>query len=188
MFDAEFKIGVALPMEVVEEEYTLSFEEAGLDRGAYVIPSVIKELCSLHNGFSLRWRCLREIAKSFSVMGFTNYVDGYRFVQQSIVHEGKRLFLFDDFLDMWKVYVELTADESRHKLCYFDLYEKRIYTMRIAVDAYVEKAAQSRGLTNWHEFFFDDRSYESDEGNRTRFKNEMTAVFSDVPFDEFIHA
>ncbi|MGZ8158742.1 MAG: hypothetical protein ACXWT4_08025 [Methylobacter sp.] len=186
LFDTKLEFGLSLPMSIIEDEFAFGFEEAGLDAGKYIVPSAIKQLCCLHNGFSVKWHYLREIEKSYPVMGFTSYPDSYGFVMQNIVHEGKRLFLFDDFLDMWKVYIQLTDGEKRHKLYYFNLYEKKIYPMCITADAYIDKAALCRGLTNWQEFFFDDRHYESDEGNRVRFRKELTTIFPDVTFEEFI--
>jgi hypothetical protein len=45
--------------------------------------------------------------------------------------------------------------------------------------------ADHSGL-QWQEFFFEDRNYESDEGNRAHFRKDLTTIFPDVPFEEFI--
>jgi hypothetical protein len=186
LFDTKLECGLSLPIEIIEDEFAFGFEEAGLDAGEDSVPSAIKQLCSVYNGFSVKWHYLREIEKGYPVMGFTSYPDAYGFVKRSITHEGRRLFLLDDFLDMWKVYVQLSAEEQKHKLYYLNSYEKKYYPMCITADVYIEKAGLSRGLTNWQEFFFEDRNYESDEGNRARFRKELTTIFPDVPFEEFI--
>jgi hypothetical protein len=186
LFETNREVGLSLPLEIIEDEVAFGFEEDGLNLSDYLVPAVIKEVCCLHNGFSVRWRYLREVEKGYPVMGFINYTDAYGIVNRSIVHEGMRLFLFDDFLDMWKVYIQLTDKEQCHKLYYFNLYENKMYPMCIGAEAYIDKAALCRGLTNWHEFFFEQRDYESEEGNRKRFRKEITTVFRDVAFDEFI--
>ena len=119
-------------------------------------------------------------------MGNVKFSSTYDFVIRNITQQGKRLFLFDDFLDMWKVYVELTEDPDLHKLQFANLYEGTFYPMTITVAQHTEKAALCRGLTNWHELFFEEKNYESDQGNRRRFRNELETVFSDVRFNDFI--
>lgn len=186
LFETHREVGPALSIEMIEDEVAFGLKEAGLNPADYLLPQAIKQLCSLHNGFSLRWHYLREVEKGYPVMGFVNYPDAYGIVNRSIVHEGMQLFLFDDFLDKWKVYIKLTDEEQHHTLYYLNLYENKIYQMCISAEAYIEKAALCRGLTNWHELFFEQRDYESDEGNRARFAKEMKAVFPDVTLDQFM--
>lgn len=186
LFKTNREVGLSLSIEIIEDEVAFGFEEACLNPSEYVVPAAIKELCCLYNGFSASWHYLGEVEKGYPVMGFIRYADAYGIVNKSIVHEEMRLFLFDDFLDMWKVYIQLTDEEQCHKLYYFNLYENKIYPMCISAEAYIDKAALCRGLTNWQEFFFEQRDYESEEGNRVRFRKEMTTIFRDVTYEEFI--
>jgi hypothetical protein len=185
-FMLKTEVGMTLPSEIIEYEFESAFDEIGLSSNQCAIPVAYKNLCCLHDGFFAQWQYVEIIEKGYPVMGNIKFNSTYSFVTQNIAHEGKRLFLFDDFLDMWKVYMELTADPEMHKLYYANLYEKKFYPMIITASQYIEKAALCRGLTNWHEFFFEDRSYESDEGNRIRFRKALGAVFSDVLFVDFI--
>jgi hypothetical protein len=185
-FMLKTECGMTLPSEIIEYEFQCAFEEIGLSSKQCAIPVAYKNLCCLHDGFFAQWQYLGIIEKGYAVMGNVKFSATYSFVSQNIAYEGKRLFLFDDFLDMWKVYMELTADPARHKLYYANLYEKKFYPMIITATQYIETVALCRGLTNWHEFFFEDRKYESDKGNRIRFRKELETVFSDVLFVDFI--
>lgn len=185
LFATKLESGLSFPIEIIEDEFAFAFEEARLDVSKHTVPTAVKQLLCLYNGFSVKWRYRRKIELGYPA-GFTSYPDAYSFVERSITYEGRRLFLLDNFLDMWKVYVQLSAEEQKHKLYYLNLYEKKYYPMCITADVYIEKAGLSRGLTNWQEFFFEDRNYESDEGNRAHFRKDLTTIFPDVPFEEFI--
>jgi hypothetical protein len=185
MLNTEF--GMTLSSEIIEYEFESAFNEIGITSKQCAIPTVYKNFCCLHDGFFVQWQYLGTIEKGYPVMGSVKFNSTYNFVTQNITPEGKRLFLFDDFLDMWKVYIELTGDPNTHKLYYENFYEQRFYPMTITASQYIEKAALCRGLTNWHEFFFEDKNYESDEGNRIRFRKELETIFSDVLFEDFIN-
>jgi hypothetical protein len=185
MLKTEF--GMMLSSDVIEYEFESAFNEIGLTANQCAIPIAYKNLCRLHDGFFVQWQYLGMIEKGYPVMGNVKFNPTYSFVTQNITYEGKRLFLFDDFLDRWKVYMELTGNPDTHTLYYANFYENKFYPMIINAGQYIEKAALCRGLTNWHEFFFEDRNYESDEGNRIRFGKELDNLFSDVLFEEFVN-
>jgi hypothetical protein len=178
--------GLSFSSEIIEYEFEAALDDIGMSPKQCSIPITYKNLCCLHDGFSVRWQCLEMIEKGYPSMGYVKFSRVADFVLQNIMYEGKRLFLFDDFLDRWKVFMELTQDPKAHRLYYANLYEKKISPMTISTDQYIQKAALSRGLTNWHEFFLENERYESDEGNRVRFKKELETLFSDVRFDDFI--
>jgi hypothetical protein len=186
-FSSRTEFGMTLSSDIIEYEFESAFSEVGLNASQYAVPKIYKDFCRLHDGFFVQWQYLGIVEKGYPVMGSVNFNRTYSFVTQKIMHEGKRLFLFDDFLDRWKVYMELSENPDKHTLYYANFYENRFYPMIVDAGQYIEKAALCRGLTNWHEFFFEDKSYESDEGNRIRFEKELDIVFSDVAFEEFVN-
>ncbi len=114
---------------------------------------------------------------------FPNFIE---MLNSSIEHNKKKLYLFDDFFDKWKVYFALGDNHENHQLFFANFYENNFYPLRINVETYYKKAYLCCGLTNWQEFFFEDLDYESDQGLKSRFKKEMELLFPDVSWEEFI--
>ncbi len=85
LFDATLASGLALPIEIIDDELSHGIETAGLDPSDYHVPLALRRSYCLHNGFSVKWHDRREIDRGYPVMGFTSYVDAYRLVEGGLV-------------------------------------------------------------------------------------------------------
>lgn len=182
-FEVEIITGNApIEMDELVADILSVLEEFNQDPSEFHLPIAIKEQFCLYNKLWVRWG-----KPSSPIMGWFHFPHLVEMIESKTEIDGKTLYLFDDFDDMRKVYIELDLVNKTHRLWFGNLYEKTYLPMRIGAATYYKKLAMCLGLCYWQEFFMEDVSFESDEGVRKQFEEHFKISFPEIPFSEFIN-
>lgn len=180
-FEVEIITGNAqIEMDELEADIHSVLEELNLDSSEFLLPIAMKEQFCLYNRLWVRWG-----KPSSPIMGWFHFPHLVEMIESKIEMDGKTLYLFDDFQDMWKVYIELDSINKTHRLYFGNLYEKTYLPMRIDATTYYKKLAMCLGLCDWQEFFMEDVSFESNEGLKEQFEKNFKSMFPEISFNEF---
>lgn len=181
-YHVEIRVGNnSVSMTELDNDIFSVLQELNINSNSFVLPDSIKQQMCLYNKLSVKW-----YAPSSAVMGSFSFPHLVDMITSAVEIQNKRLYLFDDFMDMWKVYVDLDNITGTQKLYLLNFYEHTLLPMCIGVDTYYEKLKMCLGLTNWQDFFMEDYRYESSEGARVEFEKYFNELLPDGSFYEFI--
>lgn len=167
--------------EVLESEILDVLNEFNILQTDFNLPTKIKNQFCLYNKLWVRWH-----KPGTSIMGWFHFPHLFEMIESKIILNGESLYLFDNFQDMWKVYIRLGKIDTEAKLYFFNLYEGTNFQMRINIETYYNKLSLCMGLSDWQEFFMEDAEYESCNGVKKQFKENFEITFPNVPFSDFL--
>ena len=172
----------SITLSELESDISDVLNECNIPHSDFNLPPEIKLQFCLYNKLWVRWS-----KPETSIMAWFHFPHLLEMIESKIEVDGKALYLFDDFTDMWKVYIQLPTENGEAKLYFANLYENTYLPMRISVANYYKKLALCMGLSDWQEFFMEDHTYESNEGIKKQFHEYFELTFPNTPFSEFLN-